>query len=858
MDNDVSNDRNNGNIRSSHPHDDDCGGSLLLLHSSSRKDNVASVERSNSAGSVENPFFADMTLDYQLARMETTPRTDTKFASMAASSSSLMMLNLTPPVMPLTILDEELVEEEMMIDNRYEEISISHDNNHNSNPSHENNSNHDHDDDDVENSENNMDQLSKTISSVRGDVDDSDGNFIVANLTQEEEVEEEHLRTSFSSSDQQQQQHYLVLPYQRPSRPPRRPRDVSWMATAILIIPTGLIVPHVYYRRHSTNTTNDDNTSSSSSSWSDMVSSNSAHSTILLTTLTALATSLIVLRVLYSHPGGSDGDNSRYKYITRSLLLANQCCIWLHVIQIGLIYHYLSNVRSAILLPIGLVICDTLRKVTLATTTTTTAQRHQFQQQRLAAATSTTHDRITFFRALAVSSLDVLSRSLRRTSFVRALSILLLIQFAFTFLWWSALVTVLSSESMTASGSILLTKVMHITWLLLIMIAGNWATSIICHLLGYVAAGGVSAWFRAQQVSIMERLKLQQQQQEKRNDTATFNAEGMNEGQTVWQDDGNAEDGYDDNAYQTADASVYATLSDFDEGLDDEYDDDEDPAEGVQYYDHLHHPQQQHINKEETVKSFLLVGCTIGFGSVAQCGLLSGVAQLFGTLVRIVDTTLPPPDEFRGMAVSTTVNDDTNAQRSRLIVSIQWKTTENAVRNFIRSHSDIAMSHVAVYFKSYQRAANDVANLIEISGKSLQYTTTDFCFPRWTLLIFFSLSTINKTGVQAVIQDDIASQMCISFCHFIAGLIVLFYGMLLITHRNSFAPDPLTDASILEVLLVSYGLCYIIISTSLEPLRSAMKAVYVCFAEHPLSVSQTFPLIYQRLRRITETNNINI
>jgi len=728
---DDDNNRNKNGVRSSHPHDDDDGPSLLL-HSSSRRDrdSVASVERTNSAGSVENssplgvrqPFFADMTLDYQLARMETTPRTDTKFASMAASSLNFVA---SPPIMPLTILDEELImaEEEMMIGVE-EEISIGHKNDYTT-PSSD-----DDDDGDVKNSENNMDQLSKTINSANGrggDVDDSDDNFI-DNSTQEEEVEE-HLRTSFNSSDQlqQTQQHqYVVLPYQRPSRTPRRPRDVSWMATAILIIPTGLIVPHVYYRRHSTNTTNDD-TTSSSSSWSDMVSSNSAHSTILLSTLTALATSLIVLRLLYSHPGGSDGDNYRYKAITRLLLLANQCCIWLHVIQIGLIYHYLSNVRSAILLPIGLVIRDTLRKVTLATTT---AQRHQSQQQRLAAATSatsTTHDRITFFRALAVSSLDVLSRSLRRTSFVRALSILLLIQFACTYLWWSALVTVLSSESMTATGSILLTKVMHITWLLLGMIAGNWATSIVCHLLGFVSAGGVSAWFRGQQVSIMERLKLQQQQQEKRDDTTTINAEGMNEGQTVWHDDDNAEDDYDDNAYQTADASVYATLSDFDEGLDDEYDDDEDPAEGIHHH-HPHHPQQQHCNKEETVKSFLLVGCTIGFGSVAQCGLLGGVAQMFGTLVRIVDTTLPPPDEFRGMAVSTTVNDDNNVQRLRLIVSIQWKTTENAVRNFVRSHSDIAMSHVAVYFKSYQRAANDVATLIEISGKSIQYTSTDFCF----------------------------------------------------------------------------------------------------------------------------------
>lgn len=131
-----------------------------------------------------------------------------------------------------------------------------------------------------------------------------------------------------------------------------------------------------------------------------------------------------------------------------------------------------------------------------------------------------------------------------------------------------------------------------------------------------------------------------------------------------------------------------------------------------------------------------------------------------------------------------------------------------------------------------------------------------------SLIIFYFIFKIQycetKTGVEAVIHDDIATQMCSSFCYFIAGLIVLFYGMLLITHQNSFAPDPLTDASILEVLLLSYILCYIILSTSLEPLRSAMKTVYVCFAEHPLSVSQTFPLIYQRLRRITETNHVNI
>jgi hypothetical protein len=37
-------------------------------------------------------------------------------------------------------------------------------------------------------------------------------------------------------------------------------------------------------------------------------------------------------------------------------------------------------------------------------------------------------------------------------------------------------------------------------------------------------------------------------------------------------------------------------------------------------------------------------------------------------------------------------------------------------REFVRGHSDMAMSHVAAFQKSYQRAAQDVAILIDESG----------------------------------------------------------------------------------------------------------------------------------------------
>ena len=38
-----------------------------------------------------------------------------------------------------------------------------------------------------------------------------------------------------------------------------------------------------------------------------------------------------------------------------------------------------------------------------------------------------------------------------------------------------------------------------------------------------------------------------------------------------------------------------------------------------------------------SVKSFLAAGCTVSFGSVAQCGLLGGLAQFLWSLVRNVD-----------------------------------------------------------------------------------------------------------------------------------------------------------------------------------------------------------------------------
>ena len=48
-----------------------------------------------------------------------------------------------------------------------------------------------------------------------------------------------------------------------------------------------------------------------------------------------------------------------------------------------------------------------------------------------------------------------------------------------------------------------------------------------------------------------------------------------------------------------------------------------------------------------------------------------------------------------------------------------------------------------------------------------------------------------------------------------------------------------------------HHMCYLILSTLIEPLRASIKAVYVSFAQHPESFSLAFPLVFHRLSRIS-------
>ncbi len=189
-------------------------------------------------------------------------------------------------------------------------------------------------------------------------------------------------------------------------------------------------------------------------------------------------------------------------------------------------------------------------------------------------------------------------------------------------------------------------------------------------------------------------------------------------------------------AYRIANASVYAPIMDFDKDFvrhNDEYDDDDsqddedDNSEenGEQSSYSLTSPT---ASSSTTVKSFLKAGCTLGFGSVAQCGLLGGLAQMLWSFVRNINAIglflrrrQPQSNScsrgFRGMEIATDGSSImANPQRWHHFCTELWSKIDDAIRHFVRSHSDLAMSHVAMYYKSYQMAAKDVAALIETSG----------------------------------------------------------------------------------------------------------------------------------------------
>ena len=519
-------------------------------------------------------------------------------------------------------------------------------------------------------------------------------------------------------------------------RRPSRPRDVRWTAGAVLFLPVGLVLPHVYYSYRYIERHNGCDLAECTiihPSWAHAVSSGAMNSTVFFSSLVGAILSVILMRFLYHIPGGGDGDDSRYLVVTRTLLISSNLSVMINPLLVVMIWHWLPNAKHVALLPMALVMRDVWRaRKTGSALPSFRGRARTSSRGGSGTSASSSHDRKTFFRALACAALDILSRSLRRKSFVRVASALMGIQFLSVLLWWHALRVVLSVEIFNEDG--ILTKFMHGFWLLSAFVAGKWATGIVARLLTLIASGGVSSWFAQQnaiiaQANAREReIKATEKEQKQQNFIEQSN-QVLNDYSTSKANARAALHAMPE-AYRTADAAVYA-LPDFDDGVDDDYEDDAHEETGRSRYNQANRVNNPSTmgrltssDHASTVKGFLISGCTISFGSVAQCGLLGGLAQFLWSVCRNMDVMgffiqarfSNSTSGFRGMDIGPS-GGIANPRQWKQTVVFWWRKLDVAIRGFVRGHSDLAMSHVAAYYKGYQRAANDVAALIETSGK---------------------------------------------------------------------------------------------------------------------------------------------
>lgn len=109
-----------------------------------------------------------------------------------------------------------------------------------------------------------------------------------------------------------------------------------------------------------------------------------------------------------------------------------------------------------------------------------------------------------------------------------------------------------------------------------------------------------------------------------------------------------------------------------------------------------------------------------------------------------------------------------------------------------------------------------------------------------------------RQGLEPILHEDITTHMCTCVGGSITGIIVLITTYLLFHQRKRHVE--VSDIHVVEDMLLSFILSYTLIFTVMEPLRAAIKASYIAFAQNPRCLSQSFPLIYHRLCRLSESS----
>lgn len=393
--------------------------------------------------------------------------------------------------------------------------------------------------------------------------------------------------------------------------------------------------------------------------------------------------SLVLSRLLYRTIGGGDGDDARH-VTSQILLLSAPISVSVYALLVVVMYALLPHAWLYLCVPLWYLARDVFLFRSWKMTATTPGGRQ------------------AFFQALTCMTLDILSRSLRRSSFYRIVSLLVVVQLVVIAWWRWALLAALKSHSMI--------------WILMAALGGKWATGTVARLLTLIASGGIQRWF-AEQDSLVQNSIVDGESPRRSSDNDDDDEEDMIEFSNL--NDNGYTQAYEDDpdeipeAYRTADASMYKSALAADDGIDDDFDDelDEDGAAAVAYSSPISGSFPTSKDPQGSmVKQLLFQGLSRSFGSVAKCGLLGGNAQFLWSQIRKIDTARATFQNLQGMPIG-------HAQDEDMSIWSRYMLQANLIaRSFVRNNSDMAMSHVAAFSKSYQRAAQDVAILIDESG----------------------------------------------------------------------------------------------------------------------------------------------
>lgn len=540
----------------------------------------------------------------------------------------------------------------------------------------------------------------------------------------------------------------------RPATPPRWPRDIPWAVAFWLFTPVALLYPLVTAPNTSTSTSSSDSASStpSSSTSAHPLGSHPLSTASLHAVWWAAVATFLLSRILYRSMAGGDGEDARHQ-AAQLLTISAPLSVGASLALTFFLWWACPTARWAVLVPLWYTIRDlylfrrwkrrheafvtttSLTPDTNTSTTTSTANTVQYVRHNNNEAG--TSSRQAFFQALTDMALDILSRSLRRSSFYRVLSVLLLVQLWVLLLWRWAILAALAKLGTNYPAS---NNHHALIALILALVAGKWATGLVARLLTLLACGGVTSWFMEQSALLRDMPEARIHPQWNNSAGSGDSGNGINHSR---EPDGAVTENHSNmpEAYRAVDASVYQPVLTLDDALDDDYDDEDDdefleaPRRDFGFRDH-NHPHSVSATTPanvSTVKSILSAGLTVSFGSVALCGLLGGPAQFVWSQVRKVEAAQSviiyarntyatngrsANNGFRGMPIGN----DTSLS-SKLL-----RYVNQLARSFVRRYSDLAMTHVAGYYKNYQRAARDVAALIDESGTCLEDSNTEDLF----------------------------------------------------------------------------------------------------------------------------------